>query len=98
MIGLITSNDKEHKSVVSSIESFFMIGIGTGGKKKGDHGSHHKKVTIYHEEMCSVFKRRKIKKYYSFKRKRVLNIMIKNSFFYEDYNLNLLQTYKNYEL
>ncbi|MEO5891382.1 MAG: MFS transporter [Ferruginibacter sp.] len=30
MIGLITSNDKEHKSVVSSIESFFMIGIATG--------------------------------------------------------------------
>lgn len=30
MIGLITSNDKEHKSVLSSIESFFMIGIATG--------------------------------------------------------------------
>ena len=30
MIGLITNNDKEHKSVVSSIESFFMIGIATG--------------------------------------------------------------------
>ncbi|MGE5108773.1 MAG: MFS transporter [Sphingobacteriales bacterium] len=29
MIGLITSNDKEHKSVLSSIESFFMIGIAT---------------------------------------------------------------------
>ncbi|MEO6549857.1 MAG: MFS transporter [Ferruginibacter sp.] len=30
MIGLITSNDKEHKSVLSSIESFFMVGIATG--------------------------------------------------------------------
>src|SRR5690349_15536413 len=30
MIGLITSNDREHKSVLSSIESFFMIGIATG--------------------------------------------------------------------
>jgi len=30
MIGLITSNDKEHKSVLSSIESFFMIGIASG--------------------------------------------------------------------
>src|SRR6187551_3601166 len=30
MIGLITSNDKEHKSLLSSIESFFMIGIATG--------------------------------------------------------------------
>ncbi|MEP7142785.1 MAG: MFS transporter [Ferruginibacter sp.] len=30
MIGLITNNDKEHKSVLSSIESFFMIGIATG--------------------------------------------------------------------
>ena len=47
--------------------------------------------------MC-VDKSPKIKKYNSFKRKRVLNIMIKNTFFYEDYNLNLLQTYKNYEL
>jgi len=30
MIGLITSNDKEHKSVLTSIESFFMIGIAAG--------------------------------------------------------------------
>ena len=30
MIGLITSNDKEHKSVLSSVESFFMIGIASG--------------------------------------------------------------------
>ena len=30
MIGLITSSDKEHKSVLSSIESFFMIGIASG--------------------------------------------------------------------
>lgn len=30
LIGLITSNDKEHKSVLSSIESFFMIGIAAG--------------------------------------------------------------------
>jgi MFS transporter, FHS family, glucose/mannose:H+ symporter len=30
MIGLITSGDKEHKSVLSSIESFFMIGIASG--------------------------------------------------------------------
>jgi MFS transporter, FHS family, glucose/mannose:H+ symporter len=30
MIGLITNNDKEHKSVLSSVESFFMIGIATG--------------------------------------------------------------------
>lgn len=30
LIGLITTNDKEHKSVLSSIESFFMIGIATG--------------------------------------------------------------------
>jgi MFS transporter, FHS family, glucose/mannose:H+ symporter len=30
MIGLITNNDKEHKSVLTSIESFFMIGIATG--------------------------------------------------------------------
>ncbi|MCW3090226.1 MAG: putative transporter [Ferruginibacter sp.] len=30
MIGLITSNDREHKSVLSSIESFFMVGIATG--------------------------------------------------------------------
>jgi MFS transporter, FHS family, glucose/mannose:H+ symporter len=30
LIGLITNNDKEHKSVLSSIESFFMIGIATG--------------------------------------------------------------------
>ena len=29
MIGIITSNDKEHKSVLSSIESFFMVGIAT---------------------------------------------------------------------
>src|SRR6185295_766322 len=30
MIGLITNNDKEHKSLMSSIESFFMIGIASG--------------------------------------------------------------------
>ncbi len=30
LIGVITSNDKEHKSVLSSIESFFMVGIATG--------------------------------------------------------------------
>lgn len=30
LIGLITTNDKEHKSVLSSIESFFMIGIAAG--------------------------------------------------------------------
>ena len=30
LIGLITNNDKEHKSVLSSIESFFMVGIATG--------------------------------------------------------------------
>jgi fucose permease len=30
MIGLITNNDKEHKSVLTSIESFFMIGIAAG--------------------------------------------------------------------
>lgn len=30
LIGLITNNDKEHKSVLSSIESFFMIGIAAG--------------------------------------------------------------------
>src|SRR5678815_1673693 len=30
MIGLITDNDREHKSVLSSIESFFMVGIATG--------------------------------------------------------------------
>lgn len=30
MIGIITNNDKEHKSVLSSIESFFMVGIATG--------------------------------------------------------------------
>jgi FHS family glucose/mannose:H+ symporter-like MFS transporter len=30
MIGIITSNDKEHKSLLTSIESFFMIGIATG--------------------------------------------------------------------
>ena len=30
MIGLITNNDKEHKSVLSSIESCFMIGIAAG--------------------------------------------------------------------
>ncbi|MBC7949950.1 MAG: MFS transporter [Chitinophagaceae bacterium] len=30
LIGLITSNDKEHKSLLSSIESFFMIGIAAG--------------------------------------------------------------------
>ena len=30
MIGLVTNNDKEHKSLLTSIESFFMIGIATG--------------------------------------------------------------------
>jgi fucose permease len=30
LIGLITSNDKEHKSLLSAIESFFMIGIAAG--------------------------------------------------------------------
>jgi FHS family glucose/mannose:H+ symporter-like MFS transporter len=30
IIGLVTSNDKEHKSLLSAIESFFMIGIATG--------------------------------------------------------------------
>jgi FHS family glucose/mannose:H+ symporter-like MFS transporter len=30
LIGLVTSNDKEHKSLLSSIESFFMIGIAAG--------------------------------------------------------------------
>ncbi len=30
LIGLITTNDKEHKSLLSSIESFFMIGIAAG--------------------------------------------------------------------
>ncbi|MFT3682812.1 MAG: MFS transporter [Ferruginibacter sp.] len=30
MIGIITNNDKEHKSVLTSIESFFMIGIAAG--------------------------------------------------------------------
>lgn len=30
MIGIITNNDKEHKSLLTSIESFFMIGIATG--------------------------------------------------------------------
>ncbi len=30
MIGLITNNEKEHKSVLSSVESFFMIGIASG--------------------------------------------------------------------
>lgn len=30
LIGLITRNDKEHKSLLSSIESFFMIGIAAG--------------------------------------------------------------------
>ncbi len=29
LIGVITNNDKEHKSVLSSIESFFMVGIAT---------------------------------------------------------------------
>jgi MFS transporter, FHS family, glucose/mannose:H+ symporter len=29
MIGIITNSDKEHKSVLSSIESFFMVGIAT---------------------------------------------------------------------
>jgi len=29
MVGLVTSDDKEHKSMLSSIESFFMIGIAT---------------------------------------------------------------------
>lgn len=30
MIGLITKTDKEHKSLLSSIESFFMVGIASG--------------------------------------------------------------------
>lgn len=30
MIGLITGNDKEHKSLLTAIESFFMIGIAAG--------------------------------------------------------------------
>ena len=30
LIGVITNNDKEHKSLLSAIESFFMIGIATG--------------------------------------------------------------------
>jgi len=30
MVGLITADDKEHKSLLTSIESFFMIGIATG--------------------------------------------------------------------
>lgn len=30
MIGLITNNDKEHKSLLTAIESFFMIGIAAG--------------------------------------------------------------------
>jgi MFS transporter, FHS family, glucose/mannose:H+ symporter len=30
LIGIITTTDKEHKSVLSSIESFFMIGIASG--------------------------------------------------------------------
>ena len=30
LIGIITNNDKEHKSLLSSIESFFMIGIASG--------------------------------------------------------------------
>ncbi|HEY2648416.1 MAG TPA: MFS transporter, partial [Puia sp.] len=30
MIGLVTNSEKEHKSVLSSIESFFMIGIAAG--------------------------------------------------------------------
>jgi MFS transporter, FHS family, glucose/mannose:H+ symporter len=30
MIGIITNNDKEHKSLLTSIESFFMIGIAAG--------------------------------------------------------------------
>ena len=30
LVGLITNNDKEHKSLLSSIESFFMIGIAAG--------------------------------------------------------------------
>ncbi len=30
LIGLITKNDKEHKSLLSAIESFFMIGIAAG--------------------------------------------------------------------
>jgi MFS transporter, FHS family, glucose/mannose:H+ symporter len=30
LIGIITTTDKEHKSVLSSIESFFMIGIAAG--------------------------------------------------------------------
>lgn len=30
MVGLITNDDKQHKSLLTSIESFFMIGIATG--------------------------------------------------------------------
>ncbi len=30
LIGIITNDDKEHKSLLTSIESFFMIGIATG--------------------------------------------------------------------
>ena len=30
LIGMVTDNDREHKSLLSSIESFFMIGIATG--------------------------------------------------------------------
>jgi len=30
LIGLVTNTDKEHKSLLSSVESFFMIGIATG--------------------------------------------------------------------
>lgn len=30
LIGLITANDREHKSLLSSIESFFMVGIAAG--------------------------------------------------------------------
>ena len=30
LVGLVTGNDKEHKSLLSSIESFFMIGIAAG--------------------------------------------------------------------
>jgi FHS family glucose/mannose:H+ symporter-like MFS transporter len=30
LIGLVTANEKEHKSLLSSIESFFMIGIAAG--------------------------------------------------------------------
>lgn len=30
LVGIITNNDKEHKSLLSSIESFFMIGIAAG--------------------------------------------------------------------